>query len=185
MRGAAAALLDSYDVERVQAADDNIMHSTRATDFIAPPDAYERRLRNVTLRLARTQEFARRMVNAGRLSRPTPYASPLSTPDGAPWAGGPAPGAPMIDAPHGPGFLGEAVDGEGFALLHWGDPPPLPAGVAAIAMGAPDDIAGRRYDADPGTAYLLRPDLYVAARFRRPDAAALAAALARARGERP
>jgi 3-(3-hydroxy-phenyl)propionate hydroxylase len=39
-----------------------------------------------------------------------------------------------------------------------------------------------RYDAEPGTAYLLRPDGYVAARFRHPTRSALDAALARASG---
>jgi len=41
-------------------------------------------------------------------------------------------------------------------------------------------LAGARYDAEPGTAYLLRPDGYVAARFRHPTRAGLDAALARA-----
>jgi 3-(3-hydroxy-phenyl)propionate hydroxylase len=39
-----------------------------------------------------------------------------------------------------------------------------------------------RYDAEPGTAYLLRPDGYVAARFKHPTCASLGAALARASG---
>jgi len=43
-------------------------------------------------------------------------------------------------------------------------------------------LAGARYDAEPGTTYLLRPDGYVAARFRHPTSSALAAALARAAG---
>jgi len=43
-------------------------------------------------------------------------------------------------------------------------------------------LAAARYDAEPGTAYLLRPDGYVAARFRRPTRPALDAALARATG---
>ena len=43
-------------------------------------------------------------------------------------------------------------------------------------------LAGARYDAEPGTAYLLRPDGYVAARFRHPTRPALDAALARAAG---
>ncbi len=43
-------------------------------------------------------------------------------------------------------------------------------------------LAAARYDAEPGTAYLLRPDGYVAARFRHPTRTALDAALARAAG---
>jgi 3-(3-hydroxy-phenyl)propionate hydroxylase len=39
-----------------------------------------------------------------------------------------------------------------------------------------------RYDAEAGAAYLLRPDGYVAARFKHPTRAALEAALARAGG---
>ena len=181
LHGGSLALLDSYDIERVQAADDNIGHSTRTTDFIAPHNDYERRLRNVTLRLARTHEFAKRMVNAGRLARPTAYASPLSTPDADAWAAGPPPGTHIIDAPLGSGFLTDALASTGFAMLHWGAA--VPGDVAAIDMGAPGETAGRRYDATPGAAYLLRPDGYVAARFRCADAAGLAASLRRAQGE--
>jgi 3-(3-hydroxy-phenyl)propionate hydroxylase len=49
-------------------------------------------------------------------------------------------------------------------------------------LSDPEGLASRRYDAEPGTAYLLRPDGYVAARFRHPTRAALDAALARATG---
>ena len=61
-----------------------------------------------------------------------------------------------------------------------------PDGVGVIRIGGDDGfsdsagLAGARYDAEPGTAYLLRPDGYVAARFRHPTRAALDAALARA-----
>ena len=41
----------------------------------------------------------------------------------------------------------------------------------------------RRFDAQPGTAYLIRPDQHVAARWRRFDAGAVRAALARATGQ--
>ncbi len=178
LRGRGEGLLASYDIERVQAADDNIGHSTRSTDFIAPRTAYEARLREVTLRLARRHEFARRMVNAGRLSRPTAYDSPLSTPDAEGWAAGPAPGAHMLDAPLGQGFLSEAVTGVDFALLTCG-PVAAPTGLAIIEAG---EACAARYDLTPGDACLLRPDGYVAGRFRRPDAGRIAAALARAGG---
>jgi 3-(3-hydroxy-phenyl)propionate hydroxylase len=43
-------------------------------------------------------------------------------------------------------------------------------------------LVGKRYDARPGTAYLLRPDQHVVARWRQLDIAQLQAALARALG---
>ena len=41
---AGAELIGSYEAERIQAADENIGHSTRSTDFIAPHSAAERAL---------------------------------------------------------------------------------------------------------------------------------------------
>src|SRR5947209_3303372 len=96
---APVSLIDTYDVERIAAADENIGHSTRSTDFIAPHSRHEQRLRKAALRLARTNDFAKRMLNAGRLSMPTMYDTPLSTPDADEWRGGPQPGASMPDAP--------------------------------------------------------------------------------------
>src|SRR5450432_725109 len=77
LRGdAPAALLASYEIERGAAADENILMSTRSTDFIAPHSKQERRLRSAILRLAGETEFAKRMVNGGRLSVPSTYDSP-------------------------------------------------------------------------------------------------------------
>ena len=64
----------------------------------------------------------------------------------------------------------------------------LPMASRVIRIGSDDGLSdsagllGARYDAEPGTAYLLRPDGYVAARFRQPTRAAIEAALARATG---
>jgi 3-(3-hydroxy-phenyl)propionate hydroxylase len=41
-------------------------------------------------------------------------------------------------------------------------------------------ILGQRYDAHPGTVYLIRPDQHVAARWRQFDAAAATTALGHA-----
>ncbi|MEZ5664976.1 MAG: FAD-dependent oxidoreductase [Burkholderiaceae bacterium] len=46
-----------------------------------------------------------------------------------------------------------------------------------------DGLVAQRYDARPGTAYLVRPDQHVAARWRRLDASQLALALSRATGQ--
>jgi 3-(3-hydroxy-phenyl)propionate hydroxylase len=76
------ALVDSYDEERAWAADDNLLNSTRSTDFITPKSAASRAVRDAVLELAKTEPFARPLVNSGRLSTPTPYAqSGLNTAD--------------------------------------------------------------------------------------------------------
>jgi 3-(3-hydroxy-phenyl)propionate hydroxylase len=190
------ALLGSYHVERTQAADENIRESTRSTDFMAPNSPYEARLRKAVLSLAKETEFGKRMVNGGRLSVPSIYHTSLSTADGEEWRGGPRPGASMIDAPV-TGSAGEAAyltdaflkSGRCFALLAFANgaavdcPDDVP--VISIGRGEFSDTAGlvaMRYDARPGTAYLLRPDGYVAARFRHPTRSAIEAALVRASG---
>ena len=76
-------LLDSYDAERIPAADENLLNTTRSTDFIAPKSAMSRILRDGVLALAETEPFARRLVNSGRLSVAACYdGSPLNSPDG-------------------------------------------------------------------------------------------------------
>ena len=94
------ALLDTYDADRTYAADENIRNSTRSTDFITPKSAVSKLFRNATLELARTQPFARKLVNSGRLSVPAFLVnSALNTPDTEAFAGQMVPGAPLDDAP--------------------------------------------------------------------------------------
>jgi 3-(3-hydroxy-phenyl)propionate hydroxylase len=193
------SLLDSYDVERGSGADENIRHSTRATDFISPRGP-ARVFRDAVLELAAEHPFARALVNSGRLSRPTRCpASPLDTPDRDDFAGATAPGAPCADAPieadSGADWLLRRLGG-GFTLLYFTKPgerrPRLPKTrlplrllVAGEDFRDPDGFVAARYDARPGTAYLIRPDQHVAARWRRLDAAAVATSLDRAVGLAP
>jgi 3-(3-hydroxy-phenyl)propionate hydroxylase len=189
------------------AADENILNSTRSTDFITPKTAMSRRFRNAVLEMAREFPFARSLVNSGRLSVATHLSdSTLNTPDmdtgDQAFAGWMAPGAPLDDAPL-------RVDGrdtwllrqiDGFTLLAFGDAPVTPADLAGLpvpvkllrlrpAGHAPtvagevedvQDLAHQRLDARDGTVYLLRPDQHVAARWRAFDATTLRSALARA-----
>ena len=201
------ALLDSYDAERVAAADENLLNSTRSTDFITPKTAMSRRFRNAVLEMARDFPFARALVNSGRLSVATHLDhSPLNTPDvdtgDAAFSVWMAPGAPLDDAPvrldGREGWLLRQIDR--FTLLVFGpggltpqDLTSLPVPVRLLRVqpagqsgaGELEDVKGliaQRLDARPGTAYLLRPDQHVAARWRRVDVAAVHAALHRAMG---
>src|SRR6516162_6392750 len=172
-RSSPEALLESYHIERSAAADENIRESTRSTDFMAPNSHQEARLRKAVLSLAKETEFGKRMVNGGRLSVPTVYDSPLSTADIDEWHGGPRPGTSMPDAPlalrdGATRFLTDAfiAQGKRFAVLAFGNGSAVetPDGVGTIRVGGEggfvdsEKLASVRYDAEPGTAYLLRPD---------------------------
>ena len=180
LRGRAdARLIDSYDHEAIVTADENILNSSRSTDFLTPKSTASQALRDAVLQLAQDHAFARPFVNSGRLSTPVSYpASPLSTPDSDDWDGGVAPGAPVLDAPHDGGWLLDAL-GQGFVLLTCDWSGAVPDGVQVIAVGG---LAAARLGLSPGNAALIRPDHYVAARWRRPDRDAIQSALLRAQG---
>jgi 3-(3-hydroxy-phenyl)propionate hydroxylase len=214
---APSALLDTYASEREYAADENILNSTRATDFITPKSAVSRLFRDATLKLAKDCAFARRIVNSGRLSVPAVLAgSPLNTPDDPAdsFSCAMVPGSVCTDAPvvangkdawflhqlsggdfRGVYFCGLHDDiGETAerlaALAH------LPVAVRPLIVAprgvkvAPmadvkviEDVEGivtHRFDARPGTFYLVRPDQHVCARWRAFDVAAISAAVNRA-----
>ena len=186
------ALLDSYCEERVHGADENILNSTRATDFLTPKSEISGIFRDAVLALARRHAFARPMVNSGRLSVPCVYDGLSLTGEDA--LGGPEaarPGAACPDAPVGDGFLLGRL-GDGFTLLTIDAEAPdemLAEGlrVPRLALGAADDPTGalaRRYlGGTQGAVYLVRPDQHVAARWGAFDPSRVRAALRRALGK--
>ncbi len=185
---APASLLESYNYEAVVTADENILNSTRSTDFLTPKSETSRAFRDAVLELARDFPFARPFVNSGRLSVAVNYPdSPLNAPDeaDAEWSGI-APGAPALDAPIRDGWLLDRL-GDGFVVLTRGWRGAV-EGARVVDVDELGDVEGlieARYDLQPGGAYLLRPDQYVAGRWRKPNVDAVAAALARAKGRKP
>ena len=120
---APATLLDTYTQERAFAADENILNSTRSTDFITPKSAASKTFRNAVLGLASQYPFARALVNSGRLSVPTYLTeSPLNTADSDDFAGDMVPGAALDDAPietdDGAQWLLQVL-GNRFQVLHY------------------------------------------------------------------
>ena len=199
---APAALLRSYDDERIYAADENILNSTRSTDFLTPRSRVSERFRDAILELAEKTEFARSFVNSGRLSLPSTLDdSPLNTPDSDDFTSKQRPGSPCMDAPvirNGERvwlleLLGWSFKGlyfsdgnDGTAVANALDNSPLPidivvvGGTGADCLVDDEHLVAEHYDATPGTIYLIRPDQHVAARWRSFDANNVIAALNRA-----
>ena len=179
------ALLDSYSTERSHGADENILNSTRATDFLTPKSETSRIFRNAVLQLAEKHAFARPLVNSGRLSVPCVYDGlPLNGPDrldGPPIS---RPGAPCPDAPLDDGFLLNSLNGT-FSLLALNADVPdtvreagIEINVVSLADTAITDDLRARYLGDaPSAVYLIRPDQHVTARWARFDTASVRAAL--------
>ena len=192
-------LLDSYDEERAPAADENLLHTTRSTDFIAPKSDISRVFRDGVLALAETEPFARRLINSGRLSVAATYGrSTLNGPDG--FAPGEAlavsPGAAAADGPLEDDRWFLETIGDRFAAIWFsreGRPPSAveeltaalaesPLAVSEVALVSRETLCAR-YGADRQPAlYLFRPDQHVAARWRTCSPANLREALALATG---
>ena len=208
---APSALLASYDTERGFAADENIRHSTRSTEFITPKSTTSRAFREAVLELARDHRFARAYVNSGRLSVPSVLRdSPLheSTADvAALTAASPSmPGSPAVNVPVmvsgrrdwllrqlGGEFnlvLFEPVENTATTRASWPVPVTtwhvVPHASAARAEHHLVDIDGKlasAYRANPGDWLLFRPDQHLAAGGRGCDPGTIRASIKRCLGQ--
>ena len=180
-------LLDTYSDERVLGADENILNSTRATDFITPKSEISKVFRNAVLDLAETTPFARSFVNSGRLSTPCTYdGSRLNGEDCASMPPKTRPGAPAPDAPTPQGWLLERV-GKTFQLMTIDAEAPETLRAHGLTLprirlsASGNDVLRARYLGSAASGvYLVRPDQYVAARWERFDEDAVVGALAQA-----
>lgn len=166
-----ARLLDSYATEREFAADENILNSSRATDFMTPKTGISQVFRNAVLDLAREYEFARPIVNSGRLSVPCTYdghdgfcADTLEAPKIS------RPGSVCPDGPLNDGYLLDQLGGH-FTILSFGDPSFTPAPLADLAVQVlhipypTEELIWRYLGANSAATYLIRPDQHVVARW--------------------
>ncbi|ARE40478.1 2-polyprenyl-6-methoxyphenol hydroxylase and related FAD-dependent oxidoreductase [Rhodovulum sp. P5] len=168
-------LIDSYDRERVQAAEADIRQSTAAARFITPAAGVERLFRDQVLGLARKADFARGWVNSGRLSHGCVYDS--AGPDDALLPPMTRPGAVVPDVPQGNGWLFDRL-GEDVTLLALNGPAPKGVPVPCLEMAVTDKVRAQFLGDAPRALYLLRPDRVIAARWVECDAAQVNAALA-------
>jgi 3-(3-hydroxy-phenyl)propionate hydroxylase len=177
---AAPALLASYDAERVVAARENILHSTRSTDFITPKNPASLAFRDAALQLARSNAVIRKFVNSGRLSTPAHLGdSPLNATDSDLVDGALRPGSPAIDAPCHDGrdaqtwFLRRLHGGFTCVVFDPGMSVPelardLPVDLNFVQL-APDGKLAFDNGATPGTCLLFRPDQHLLGRWRKFD----------------
>jgi 3-(3-hydroxy-phenyl)propionate hydroxylase len=206
---AADSLLDSYSVERVHAARENLRFATRSTEFMAPPSHGFRVMREAVLGLAPKHSWLRSLINPRQTSAIGFPDSPLNGPEQGSWKAGPRPGDPLPDCSlhwnengrtrHG--FVSDLLGPE-FTLLHFNavgsfsglqskprSGRPAWRTIARQAAGdAAVDDPGRAFelfDAAPEAFYLVRPDGHVLARWREAKATDIEHALAHALGEKP
>lgn len=192
IRGEAGAnLLHSFDEERIFGADENIRNSSWTSRFMSPDGKADMAFRNAVLGLAVDHPFARRLVNAGRLSLPCSLeGSSLTIADEDDFDVPMRPGVVCLDAPvkkdGGQDWLLRQL-GTGFTLLIIGDAMANAQQqlgddltIVRVGSGGPNDLQDceAKIEARYGKGvYLIRPDQHVAARWRQPDMGQVRAAL--------
>jgi len=181
-------LLETYHDERNHGSQENIMNSSRATNFMTPKTPMEALFRNEVLKLAHDLPFARKLINSGRLSVPCSLEGRALQTTGDCVVGA---GHALVDAPlQNREWLVERLQGD-FVLAGFGDVNvPEVSGLSRLGIGhsseeypcvePANEYAVSRYG--DGSIYLFRPDGHIAASFTSSDVNLISAAFDRARG---
>lgn len=159
------SLLETYDEERSPATDENIFHSSNATDFISPKSDISLQFRNAALDLAKHHPFARSIINSGRLSQPYRYVhSSINTSDeDITWETDLQVGYAAKDAAYRDGFLIDQL-GNDFTVLIYGSADIDHELIKVIRISKEDKDVIQKYDLSPHDWYLIRPDHHITAR---------------------
>ncbi len=160
---AGVALLDSYTPERRGATLDVFENATKSTRFMTPQTRGWRIMRDAALSLALTRRHVGGLANPRQMTPYTYADSPATADDDPTFKAGPRPGAMFQDADLEDGHLSGRL-GKWFTLLAFGDMLWRIPGVTVVRL-PPDGPVAEIYGAADGSAYLIRPDLHVAARW--------------------
>jgi len=189
---AGEALLDSYDVERRSAAQNNLEVTSRSARFLAPRSPVEHTLRRAVVTLAAKYHFARSLVNTGRMSVANAYPPSPCLPEG----GCSVQNVPLAAAGDRPAVLLQMLREGCHLVALWHTPPSAQAEAAKqalaglpvrlVALGGtstlptfeagPAELAHVGLET-PGSLLLLRPDGYRAALLLNPTPQVIASAV--------
>lgn len=186
------SLLETYNEERNHGAAENIQNSARATNFMTPKSSIEYLFRNEVLQLARRAEFARKLINSGRLSVPCTLKDKyLQTQNkDYPMVGQSIKDAPLLVNTQSTWLINELPNT--FTWIGIGNVE-LPAIAGTRRMGINQtnkpypvfsDVDGRVVERfGDSCIYLTRPDGHICAAFSHTNKPQMQAAYARACGE--
>jgi 3-(3-hydroxy-phenyl)propionate hydroxylase len=167
-----ATLLKTYTQERLLAARENIVYGAKSTEFMAPPHAGFKLMREAALRLSLENKTVSSLINP-RQSSPIEYvgsdlnADLLAADQNSLRPGMPAPEAQFSGNNAKLSHLSQCF-GEGFVALHFCNNPLGPAALTSrlakiITIGSEHEQAWQRYGAYEGMIFLVRPDGYLMA----------------------
>lgn len=180
---ASESLLDSYTPERRGATLDVFANASKSARFMTPPTPGWHLMRDAALNLALTHPFAGELANPRQMTPYTYADSPIVSPDDPGFDGGPVPGAPLPEARVGDGFLSERLGG-GFTLIAFDGrlaETVKDSRLATVGLQSGSEAA-EVLAAGPASAYLVRPDGHIAARWMHPSPRSVQEALERSLG---
>jgi 3-(3-hydroxy-phenyl)propionate hydroxylase len=199
-------LLQTYDTERMAAAGENLEITETTMRFLVPQNEQALAHRLDVLERALSDPEARCQVDSGRMYEPFWYIdSPLTTPNPArPFPGRPArgqvppplpgvivPDTPITDPEHSQASRLRDIARDGLLVLVVDDVVPsdiqafvggltaVPVRTIALGTLTPDGSLAAILGAQPGEAWVVRPDCHIAAVVPAADRATLAGAIRR------
>lgn len=174
---AQTSLLDSYTPERRGATLDVFANATKSTRFMTPPTYGWELMRDAALSLALMDDAFGQLANPRQMTPYTYAESPLTHSDTDDFAEGPLAGAVFLDGPYKNGFLSDYLS-KRYTLLYFGNTSLGDQSWLKVVTAETQGSLATLYGATDGVAYLIRPDLHIAGRWRHFDQSTLSVAFA-------